>query len=136
METIQLEITILKPLETTWNAYTDTEEIKKWFRPTDDWECSKAEHDFRVDGHFLYQIEHKDDYTREFEGIFTEIEPQRKISLRLTDGREAVTTMRQADPSTTVINTEFQPDPRNMRSMEYDTWYGLLYHLQKYLEEK
>jgi uncharacterized protein YndB with AHSA1/START domain len=80
---IEIERIFNAPVEKVWKAWTDPEEIMKWWGPKD-WTAPSAKSDFRVGGKFLYAMRGamtpggpiQENWSG---GVFKEIIPMQKI---------------------------------------------------------
>ncbi|EKE11098.1 MAG: hypothetical protein ACD_15C00138G0021 [uncultured bacterium] len=78
----QSALTILRifdaPLNRVWEAWTNPEELKKWWGPKD-FTCPHSEMDFRVGGKYLSCMKGPDGKEYWSTGIYKEIAPFEKI---------------------------------------------------------
>lgn len=82
-KTITIERVFDAPIEKVWDAWTNPDQIKKWWGPKD-WTAPAAKIDFRVGGTYLYCMRGKmspdapeqDSWSG---GVFKEIVPMQKI---------------------------------------------------------
>lgn len=89
-EKITVEASINAPIEKVWECYTQPEHITKWNFASDDWHCPSAENDLRVGGKLNARMEAKDRSNGfDFEAIYTEIIPNKKIAYKMLDDRNA-----------------------------------------------
>lgn len=135
MDSIKIDITILKPVSKVWDFFTQPEHITQWNFATDEWICPTAENDLQVGGGFNYRMEAKDQsFGFDFKGIYDEVAPFEKIKYHLEDGRKVQVLFEIIDQNTTKITEIFEPDPEQPELMQREGWYGILDNFHKYVE--
>jgi uncharacterized protein YndB with AHSA1/START domain len=105
---VDFERTYNAPVEKVWQAWTDAEQLKKWWGP-DNVTIPECELDLRVGGR-LYIVMEATEAMGEYkgtrwpmEGKFTEIEPNSKLTYEAkawTEGDEEGTTLEQVQEIT------------------------------------
>ena len=84
MEKIQIDITILAPVEKVWNYFNEPEHVTQWNFAHESWQCTSSENDLRLGGKFKHRMEAKDgSFGFDFEGFYDEIIPYEKIKYHL-----------------------------------------------------
>lgn len=137
MENINIEISILAPLDLVWECFTERKHIEKWYYSSDQWYCTKAENDFKVGGAFNFRIEaksHKFGYN--FSGVYEEIIPHKLIRIQVSDGRMILIEFNQIEPDLVQIVQTFEPEKGTPRGTQRETAYGILNNFHKYVENK
>lgn len=135
MENINIEITILAPLDLVWECFTDRDHIEEWYFASEQWHCPNAENNFEVDGVFNYRMEAKDgSFGFNFTGKFDEIVPKKLIRFHLDDGRNVEVAFLEEDENTVQILQNFQPEKQSPRDMQREGWYAILNNFHKYVE--
>lgn len=135
MDSIKIEITILKPVSTVWELFTQPEHITQWNFASDEWTCPKAENDLQIGGEFNYRMEAKDQsFGFDFKGIYDEVAPFEKIKYHLEDGRKVEVLFEILDQNTTTVTEIFEPDPGQPELMQRESWYAILDNFHKYVE--
>lgn len=135
MEPIIITAIINAPSATVWAAYTDPEAVKQWNNASDDWHTPSARSDLRVDGKFSYRMEAKDGSVGfDFEGTFREVEPNKKLSYTIADGRNVEVTFAEENGVTTVTVT-FEAESENPVEMQRAGWQAILDNFKKYVEK-
>src|SRR4051812_2565505 len=87
--TITVETTVNAPIEKVWQFWTEPTHIAKWCNASEDWHITKAENDLTIGGKFLSRMEAKDgSFGFDFEGIYTDIIINEKISYTILDDRK------------------------------------------------
>jgi uncharacterized protein YndB with AHSA1/START domain len=66
------------PLDKVWKAWTDPDEIKKWWGPAQ-FTAPSIENDFRVGGKYLYSMQGPDGQEYWSTGVYREIVPMERI---------------------------------------------------------
>ncbi|MFC4220617.1 SRPBCC family protein [Flagellimonas marina] len=133
-EKIKISSTIGSGIEKVWECWVLPEHITQWNFASDDWCCPKAENDLRVGGRYLARMEAKDDsFGFDFEAIYDEVEPMKKISYVMTDGRRAITNFESLG-NEVKLTTEFDPENQNPIDMQRDGWQAILDNFKKYVE--
>ncbi len=132
---IQIEASILSPLHKVWTFWTAPEHITKWNFAIPEWHCPEAINDLRVGGKYFARMEAKDgSFGFDFEAIYNEVIPQKKISYSLADGRKVTTTF-EADGDSTKVKTIFDAENQNPEEMQRNGWQSVLNNFKKYSEE-
>ena len=131
---ITVETTINAPIDKVWDYRTNTQHIIHWYNAADDWHAPKAQHDFKVGGHFNYRMEAKDgSFGFDFEGDFNEIITNKKIAYSIIDGRTVEIIFTVNDNGTTVTET-FQAETENAPELQRGGWQAILDNFKKYTE--
>lgn len=135
MENINMEISILAPLDLIWECFTEKKHIQKWYFSSDQWQCTKADNDFKVGGNFNFRIEaknHKFGYN--FIGVYDEIIPNKMIRIHVSDGRMVVVEFVQMEGDMVNMIQSFEPEKGTPRGTQRETAYGILNNFHKYVE--
>ena len=107
-------------------AYTSPEAIKAWNQASPDWHCPAAAVDLRVEGRHVARMEARDgSFGFDFGGTYEEVEPPRRLTLRLDDGRRTSTTF-VAEGNGTRVTTIFDPETTNPVDMQRAGWQAIL----------
>ncbi len=134
-EKITVATTIPLPIERAWQVYTDPSEITHWNFASDDWHCPKASTDLRIGGVHKARMEAKDgSFGFDFEGIYTEVDPPRALTLELGDGRQSRTTFQSAGTGT-LVETIFDAETENSIDRQRDGWQAILSNYRKRAEQ-
>ncbi|MDR2284832.1 MAG: SRPBCC family protein [Sphingobacterium sp.] len=134
MKLIEITSRIAIRVETVWNAYNSVEDIMQWNHASDDWHCTSSINDLRIGGKFINRMEAKDgSFGFDFEGIYTELIPFKKIAYTMTDGRKAEVNF-EAHESYTNIVVRFEPELENPIEMQQQGWQAILTNFKKYVE--
>lgn len=132
---IQIEASIRLPLEKVWAYWTSPEHITKWNFAIPEWHCPKATNDLKVGGKYFARMEARDgSFGFDFEAIYDEVIPQKKIVYSMTDGRK-VTTSFEGNESTTKVVTIFDAEKQNPEEMQRNGWQAILNNFKKYAED-
>ena len=135
MEKIQIDITILAPVEKVWNYFNEPEHVTLWNFAHESWQCPSSENDLRLGGKFKHRMEAKDgSFGFDFEGFYDEIIPHEKIKYHLEDGRNVEVIFEKIDENTTKVTEVFDPETQNPVEMQRDGWYAILDNFHKHVE--
>lgn len=86
---ITVETEIEAPIEKVWECWTNPKHITNWNFANDEWCCPSAKNDLKPGGGFLWRMEAKDGSMGfDFTGTYQQIEDQKSISYKMTDGRK------------------------------------------------
>lgn len=135
MDPITIDITILAPVEDVWYKYNEPKHIVNWNFANESWHCPHSKNDLRIGGKFKNRMEAKDgSFGFDFEGVYDELIPYRKIKYHLEDGRNVEIIFEKIDGSTTKVNISFDPEKQNSVEMQREGWYAILNNFHKYAE--
>ncbi|WP_075997775.1 SRPBCC family protein [Salaquimonas pukyongi] len=131
---ITIKTTIDAPVERVWEAYTTPADITRWNFASDEWCCPSAEADLKVGGAYKARMEAKDGSLGfDFEAIYDEVEPNKALTLVMTDGRKARTTFVTTENGTEVT-TVFEAEDQNSIAMQRDGWQAILNNFKRHAE--
>jgi uncharacterized protein YndB with AHSA1/START domain len=95
-----------------------------------------ATNDLQTGGKFLTRMEAKDgSFGFDFEGIYTLVEPMKKIEYVLADEREVKIEFIEEGESVKVIE-KFNPENENPIELQQGGWQAILNNFKKYVESK
>lgn len=135
MDKINIDITILAPVEKVWDYYSEPKHIVKWNFAHESWECPSSENDLRVGGKFNNRMEAKDgSFGFDFVGIYDEVVENKLIKYHMEDGRNVEIMFEKIDENTTKVKIIFDPEKQNSVEMQRDGWYAILDFFHKYVE--
>lgn len=133
--TIEITASILSPLPKVWVHWTEPKHITKWNFAIPEWHCPSASNDLKVGGKYQARMEAKDgSFGFDFEAIYDEVIPQKKLTYTMTDGR-AVTTSFEQSGDATIVTTVFVAESQNPIEMQKSGWQSILNNFKKYTEE-
>jgi uncharacterized protein YndB with AHSA1/START domain len=133
-ETITIEILVNAPIEKVWEFWTKPEHITKWNNASEDWHTTRAENDLGIGGKFLSRMEAKDGSIGfDFEGIYTDVIINEKISYTLLDNRKVTVTFSQTDNGIQLIET-FEAENENPLELQKLGWQAILNNFKTYVE--
>lgn len=131
---IRVEVNVNAPVEKVWNVYTGPEHIMRWNNASNDWHTPKAENDLRVGGRFLYRMEAKDGSSGfGFSGVYTLVEPHRKIKYIIDDGRNVQVSFLAAG-NVTAVTVDFEAEHTNTLDLQQVGWQAILNNFKEYAE--
>ena len=123
------------PIGKVWDSWTDPAHIVNWNNASDDWHTPRAVNDLRKDGRFIFTMAAKDgSFSFDFGGTYTAIDPQKKISYILDDGRVADVVFEQNGSSVTITEI-FQAENIHSLDMQEAGWQAILNNFKKYTEK-
>lgn len=132
--TITVEATIKAPIEKVWKYWSEPKHITQWCQASDDWHAPHAENDLRTDGKFKTTMAAKDgSFSFDFEGIYTNVQPNKAIEYAMSDGRE-VRILFAANGNETTVTETFDPEDTNPLEMQRGGWQAILDNFKKYTE--
>ncbi len=133
-EKITVKITVNAPVGSVWSCWTEPSHITQWVFASDDWHAPYAENDLKIGGKFVTRMEAKDGSAGfDFNGVYTEVVPNEKISYTLEGGRTVVISFEEEGDVTTVTET-FDPEDENPLEMQKNGWQSILDNFKKYVE--
>jgi uncharacterized protein YndB with AHSA1/START domain len=134
-ETITVETFVNAPIEKVWLFWTKPEHIIKWNSASEDWHTTRAENDLRIGGKFLSRMEAKDkSFGFDFEGIYTDVITNEKISYTLLDDRKVTITFSQIENKVQIKET-FEAETENTLEWQKLGWQAILNNFKRYIEK-
>jgi uncharacterized protein YndB with AHSA1/START domain len=138
---LQMRRTFSAPRQRVFRAWTDPNELARWFAPSADYSTVVPEFDLRVGGKYRLEIHHKGGNVHRLWGIYREIRPPEKLVFTWrwdgdTLSQDSVVTIEFHDlgNSTEVVLThELLPNIEE-REKHVHGWNGCLEQLAKYVE--
>ncbi|MDC6364377.1 MULTISPECIES: SRPBCC family protein [Flavobacteriaceae] len=131
---ITIDVNITTTLDKVWNFYTKPEHITQWNFADDSWHCPSAKNDLRKGGKYIARMEAKDgSFGFDFEAVYDEVVPQKKIAFTLEDGRKTIVLFEESHKETKVTIT-FDAEKENSLEMQKNGWQAILNNFKKYTE--
>lgn len=131
---ITVEATIEKPVETVWESWSQPRHITQWCQASDDWHAPQAENDLRVGGAFKTYMSAKDGSAAfAFEGNYTAVKDHELIEYTIADGR-TVSIHFIPDGGSTKVTETFDPENSHPREIQQGGWQAILDNFKKYTE--
>lgn len=81
--TVTIQHVFNAPVEKVWTMWNDPESIKKWWGPTG-YSCAVAQNDLKIGGRYFLGMQAPDGKISYNIGIYTEIDPMKKIVSKLS----------------------------------------------------
>jgi len=135
-ETIAVEVLVNAPIEKIWQFWTKPEHITKWNTASEDWHTPRAENDLKIGGKFLSRMEAKDgSFGFDFEGIYTDVKTNEKISYTLLDDRKVTITFSTAENGVQITET-FEAENQNSLELQKFGWQAILNNFKTYVEKQ
>jgi uncharacterized protein YndB with AHSA1/START domain len=131
---ITVKAIVNAPVEKVWKLWTDPTHIIKWNNASADWHTPKAENDLRTGGKFLSRMEAKDGSMGfDFIGVYSLVDPLKRISYTMEDGRKADITFFE-NGAVTTISESFEAENMNSIELQEAGWQSILNNFKKYAE--
>lgn len=125
---------VTSPVKKVWDYWNQPEHITKWNFANKDWYCPKATNDLWIGGKLVTRMEAKDgSFGFDFEGVYDEIIPLKKISYNIADGRNVTTTFKDLGDKTKVT-TIFDAEASNPNEVQCTGWQAILDNFKGYVE--
>jgi uncharacterized protein YndB with AHSA1/START domain len=132
---INIEVTILAPIQKVWKAYTTPADILKWNAASEDWHTVAATVDLRVGGAFSSRMEAKDgSFGFDFAGTYTEVVENKRIAYAFGD-RTALVEFSEA-PTGVRLCVTFEAEETHSIDQQRDGWQAILNNFKKHVESK
>ncbi len=134
-ETITVETLVNASIEKVWTFWKNPEHITKWCNASEDWHTTRAENDLRIEGKFLSRMEAKDgSFGFDFEGIYTHVITNEKISYTTLDDRKVDITFSSTENGIQITET-FEAENENPLEMQKFGWQAILNNFKNYTEK-
>jgi uncharacterized protein YndB with AHSA1/START domain len=131
---ITVSVVVGAPVKKVWDSWTKPEHIVKWNSASDDWHTPNATNDLRVGGKFTSRMEAKDGSMGfDFEGVYDEVEPLKKIAYTMSDGRK-VKIIFESKAGETMVKETFEPENTNSLELQRAGWQAIMDNFKKYTE--
>lgn len=135
MDKIKISTIVNIPIDKTWDIYNNPNDIVKWNFADESWHCPSAENDLQIGGKMKSRMEAKDgSFGFDFEAIYDEIIPNKKIKYHLEDGRNVEINFSENNNFSTNINIEFDAETQNPIEMQEAGWQAILDNFKKHAE--
>jgi len=136
-QVIVIQTTINKNVTHVWEYYTSAEHIVKWNFASDDWHCPKATSDLKINGKLISRMEAKDgSFGFDFEATYNTIEPFRRITYTIADGRAVVIDFVNENDLATTVTISFEAENMNSLDLQKNGWQAILDNFKAYAESK
>ncbi|WP_136637158.1 SRPBCC family protein [Pseudooceanicola onchidii] len=133
-QTITIDTIVDVPSEIAWDRFTEPGHITQWNFASDDWQCPRAENDLRVGGTYTARMEAKDgSFGFDFTAVYDDVQPLRRLSYVMEDGRRVVTTFTPEGLATRVTTT-FDAESENDVEMQRAGWQAILDSYRRHVE--
>jgi len=133
---ITIQASVFADNQRAWDYYTQPNHITQWNFASDDWQCPTASNDLQVGGKYIARMEAKDgSFGFDFEGIYSEILPGKKLCFALADGRKVEVTFENRGVHCLVVVT-FDAETENPIEMQQNGWQAILDNYKKHVESK
>lgn len=134
MKTITVTTKVQATIVKAWDYFTQPLHIEKWNQASPDWHCPKSINDGKIGGKFSHTMAAKDgSFSFDFEGVYTEVIPYKKLTYEINDGRKVIVTFLENNMETEIIET-FEPEEQNTVALQEEGWKAILESFKKYIE--
>ena len=124
------------PVEKVWQCWNGPDHITKWCQATPEWHAPSADNDLRKGGKFRTTMAAKDgSMSFEFEGVYDEVEPMKRIAYTMADGRRVKIVFEQEGQQTRITET-FDPESQNSIELQRGGWQAILDSFKQYTESQ
>lgn len=131
---ITVETLVSAPVDTVWSCWTEPDHITQWNFASDDWCCPTVIQNLTVGGLYTARMEAKDgSFGFDFQAVYSEVDQNKALTLKMGDGRTARTTFASFDAGTRVM-TVFDAEAQNSIEMQKGGWQAILDNFRKYAE--
>lgn len=131
---ITIDAIVSANINKVWDYWNQPEHITEWNAADPSWHCPSAENDLKVGGKLKSRMEARDgSFGFDFEGIYQEVAPLKKISYVLGDGRQVITSFEDLNGKTK-ITTVFDAENENPVEMQKGGWQAILNNFKNYTE--
>ncbi len=137
--TLQLNQLVPAPREKVFAAWTESEQLKKWFSPNPNFQVPVAEVDLKVGGAYRIQMLSPEGKTHTAFGQYLEIRPPEKLVFTWgwegdpdfpRETRVTVQFLAKGNQTEVVLTHEYLPSA-NSRDLHREGWTGCLHHLER-----
>ncbi len=134
--TITINVSIEKPIETVWKCWNTPSDIEKWNAASKDWHTINAKNDIRNGGSFSYRMEAKDGSVGfDCNGIYTKVIDYKLIEYTMEDDRKASVCFLELGNKTEIMET-FELENENSVELQRNGWQSILDNFKKHVELK
>lgn len=136
MSKLTVEALAKADLQTTWDAYSNPDDITQWNTADPSWHSPRSEVDLREGGKFNTRMEARGGSMGfDFEGTYTKVVPNELIEYRMGDGREASVRFSE-DAGGTRIRVDFDPESQNPHALQQQGWQAILDNFGRHVAAK
>ena len=131
---ISINVKIQAPIKKVWKYWTSPNHITNWNFASDEWCCPSATNDLKPGGNFAWRMEAKDGSMGfDFTGTYEQIEEEKSISYKMSDGRNVSITFSQDGDQINLTET-FEAEGSNADELQRKGWLAILGNFKKYVE--
>lgn len=131
---IEISTLVNAPINEVWDKYNSVDGVQYWGFASEDWAAEGIENDLREGGTIKNRNFAKDgSFEFMFEGVYSEVVPQKRLAFTLGDGRKVEINFEAVDNGTR-IQQFFDPETENSEDMQRQGWQSYLDNFKKYAE--
>lgn len=133
-QTIQAQVTVRRPLDAVWEAWTSPEAIAQWNIPFDHWHTPLVQLQLEEGGTFLFRMETKDGTEGfDYRGRYDKIVSRELITCTLDDGRRSIVRF-ASDGKRTIVTEQFEPEGETSPELQKEFCRKVLEKFKGYVE--
>jgi uncharacterized protein YndB with AHSA1/START domain len=133
--TITITTEVNAPVTKAWDYFNGSAHIMKWNQASPDWYCPAATNDLRPGGKLSCTMAAKDgSFSFEFGGVYDEVDPNKKVSYTLGDGRK-VSALFEEKNNKTIVTETFEAENTHSLEMQRGGWQAILDSYKNYTEK-
>jgi uncharacterized protein YndB with AHSA1/START domain len=123
------------PIEKVWEYWNQPQHITQWCRASEDWHAPKATNNLEIGGKFCTTMAAKDGtLSFNFDGIYNEIIPYKKIVYTISDGRKVYVLFILWENEIKILQL-FEIETTNSKEMQKNGWQAILNNFAGYCEK-
>ncbi len=131
---IEIASKVNASVDKVWEYFTQPQHITKWNAASADWHSPSTTNDLQPGGKFNNRMEAKDgNMGFDFEGVYTDVVPQKQISYTLSDGR-LVNIYFESEGDATNIREDFEAENTFSIDQQKSGWQSILDNFAQYTE--
>lgn len=133
-DNLQVKISINAPLDKVWDSWVDSEDVKIWNIPFDDWHCPFVENNVVTNGSFFFRMEKKDGTEGfDYKGKYKTVIPKKSIETLQDDGRKSWIYFEKID-NRTQLTEVFEPEDKTDLKLQEEFTQSVLERFKNYVE--
>lgn len=132
---IAVSVSVEKPINEVWVAYTSPEHIVGWNFASEEWHTTRSEVDLRVGGSFNSRMEAKDGSEGfDFAGTYTKVVVNELLEYEF--GGRLASVAFTPEETGTEVEVSFDSEDENSVELQRQGWQAILDNFKKYTESR